>query len=269
MFENLESIQATLSPKNQKLIPILKKVFTDFKEHLLEDIQTKFDSMVTVLKEECLAVCNAKDEKIHSLEGKCKVLEDKITQLEERFDDEDAYIRRETLILSGEEVTRYHESENCADIVRKVIKDNLHIELKPEDISVSHRLGRKSVAQGPDKRSITAKFCRRDLKREILLAARSQKPRECYINESLTPLRQKISAALRRAKKRPNSTVSGHLTIDGRIFAWAKSSTPGERNTRHCINTIPALEDFCLKNLGCPASELLTQPPTARHTENA
>ena len=186
--------------------------------------------------------------------------------MEERFDDEDAYIRRETLIFSGDQITRHHENENCAEIVRKVLQENLHIEVKREDISVSHRLGRKSTAQGPDKRSITAKFCRRDLKREILIAARVQKPRECYVNESLTPLRQKIAAALRRAKKLPDSNVTGHLTIDGRIFAWAKSSVEGERNIRYCINTLPALEDFCQKHLGCPSSEILAQPASAQAT---
>ena len=205
-----------------------------------------------------MTVCNSKNEKINSLEHKCKSLEDKITQLEERFDDEDAYIRRETLVFSGDEILRHHANENCAEIVQKVLKDKLHIEIKRKEISVSHRLGRKQTSQGPDKRRITAKFCRRDMKREIILACRNQKPADLYVNESLTPLRQKIVGALSRARKRPGSKVTGLTTIDGRIFAWAKNNTPGERALRFCINTLPALEDFCQNHVGCPAAELLS-----------
>ena len=143
------------------------------------------------------------------------------------------------------------------EVVQKLLKDVLHIELKKEEISVTHRLGRKP-AQGPDTRSITAKFCRRDTKRDILIACRSQKPRVLYINESLTKLRQKISLALRKAKRKTSSPITGITTYDGRIFTWVQNDTPGERDLRCCINTLPALEDFCQRYLGYPAAELLS-----------
>ena len=257
MFDDLQNIQSSLSPNNQKLIPPLIKAFTDMKNEIISSLSEKFDDAISKMQEECLAVCNAKDEKISLLEDKCKTLQDKVTALEDRFDDEDAYIRRDSLIFSGDALQEHNQNQNCVEVVQKLLKDVLHIELKKEEISVTHRLGRKP-AQGPDSRSITAKFCRRDAKRDILLACRSQKPRILYIKESLTKLRQKIALALRKARRRPASPITAITTFDGRIFTWVKNNTEGERDLRCCINTLPALEDFCQRHLGYPAADLLS-----------
>ena len=259
MFGDLLNLQSTLSPNNQKLIPALIKVFSDFKTQLADEMKFQFSNMLSDLKEQCVT----KDQQISELQSKYKSLQDKVSKLENRFDDEDAYTRRESLIFSGDSVLKHHDNSNCIEVVQKVVKDCLKIELKKEDISVSHRLGPKSAAQGQDTRSIIVKFCRRDQKRDLLLACRSSKPRNLYLNECLTPLRRNIGAALRRAKKLPSSRVSGMTTIDGRIFVWGKSDLPGTRDSRHCVNTLQALEDFCMEFVGCHAADVLPRSTEA------
>ena len=147
-----------------------------------------------------------------------KTLNDRVGHLEEQIDDENAYSRRESLIFSGPAViSEILDNENCTPAVVKLLKSNLNIQINPNDISVSHRLGTKSNQQGPDKRSIIAKFCRRDLKRDILAAARRVKPSNFFVNESLTNVRQKINKALRAAKSKHPNVISGITTIEGRV----------------------------------------------------
>ena len=256
IFDQLLSIEPSLTKANQKIVPTLIKLFSDFKETLFHDLQDKFDRMVVALKEECTTVCNLKNEKIDRLEDHCKSLQEKVAKLEEKLEDEDAYIRRENLIVSGTAVVEFKENENCVEILRNVFREKLNVEVRKEDISVSHRLGRKPAAQGPDRRSLVVKFCRRDLKRDLLQACRRKKPENLYLNESLTPLRQKIAGALRRARKERPNVVSGTTTIDGRVFVWIKN---GANDLRHCVNSIESLEVFCQRNFGLPAAHFLTQ----------
>ena len=259
LFSALLTLQPSLSTNNQKLVPALIKVFSDFKTQMVDEMKFQFSSLLTELKQQCAD----KDQQIIVLQTQCKSLQDKVSKLEDRFDDEDAYTRRESLIFSGNSILKHHDNPNCIEVVQKVVKECLKIEIKKEDISVSHRLGPKSAAQGQDKRSIIAKFCRRDHKRDLILASRSLKPQNFFVNESLTPLRRKIGAALRRAKKLPHNRVSGMTTIDGRIFAWGKSTTEGTRDSRYCVNTLQALEDFCMDFAGCHAADVLPRSTEA------
>ena len=220
--------------------------------------------LVVQIREENKLVLTGMEEKISTLENDNRAMKAEITtlkknveNLQDRFDEEDSYIRRESLIFSGNAVTAHHSNEDCVLVVQTLLKDKLGHIVKKEDISVSHRLGRKTATQGPDKRSIIAKFCRRDLKRDLLQTCRNRKPVDFYLSESLTPLRQKLAATLRRIKKLPNSPLSGMTTLEGRIFAWVKKAEGETRDKRLCINTLPALEDFCQGYLKRPATEFL------------
>ena len=82
--------------------------------------------------------------------------------LEERAEDANAYERRDALIFSGDGVPTATIGENCTSILCKLIKDKLKLNIQQSDISTSHRLGRKSIAQGQDRRNLVMKFCRRD-----------------------------------------------------------------------------------------------------------
>ena len=90
------------------------------------------------------------------------------------LDDADACKCRDYAIFSGTAVPECNVRENCSEIVQGLIKNELKINVSNHDISTVHRLGPKPRTQEPDKRPIIAKFCRRDVKGEILVASRRQ-----------------------------------------------------------------------------------------------
>ena len=162
------------------------------------------------------------------------------------------------MIFSGNSVPEASHGEICSNIIQKLVQDELKIKLKPEDISVAHRLGKKPINQVPDKRGIIVKLCRRETKRELLMAKRSL-PRtnssSLFINESLTPKRNTILYALRQMKKAHPNIIAGCSSYDGRIYAYTKTtpdssafrettSSPATRNVRHLINIMLASPIF-------------------------
>ena len=194
------------------------------------------------------------------------------------MDEEDAYVRRDTIIFSGSAVPPVVNGEICANIVTDLAKDKLRMQIRDGDISTAHRLGKKPTTQGPDKRSIIVKLCRRDLKTEILQAKKnlvSTRNSTLYINESLTPRRSTILYTLRRIKRTHPSVVVGCSSFDGRVYAYTKpaptrssaqtqdgesataDSNQRPRNVRHLINTHDSLVNFCRKYVKQPLDNFL------------
>ena len=102
--------------------------------------------------------------------------------------------------------------------------------------------------QQVDSRNIIVKLCRRDLKGDILNACRQIKPKDIYINESLTPTRSKIMYILRTAKKKGQARIAGCSSFGGRVFAWVKPAMGEQRDQRTRrvpVNTRTELEAFC------------------------
>ena len=114
-----------------------------------------------------LAKLDEKNREIASLSEEVSFLRGRVSQLEEKIDEGDAYERRDTLIISGQGLPAVTEGENTTEIACNLIKNKLKINLIPTDISTSHRLGRKPQdAQRPDKRKLILKLCRSDLKKD-------------------------------------------------------------------------------------------------------
>lgn len=214
-----------------------------------------------------------KQEFIEKLEEKNKLVEDlrievdtlklKVSNMEEKLDDADAYERRDTLLFSGSDVPHGSDGENCANIVIDLVKDKLKLNLQRSDLSVCHRLGRKPVSQQPDKRNIVVKLCRRDLKADILYACRQVKP-NMYVNESLTPIRGTIMYVLRQMKKKFPDKVSGCSSLDGKVFAWVRPAGPavaGSRNARWPINSLLKLQQFSTDVLNTPLTSFIETWP--------
>ena len=155
----------------------------------------------------------------------------------------------------------YATGENCSAIVSGILKDKLNVNISLNDISVSHRLGRASGSQRPDRRSLIVKFCRRDMKTDVLRACKTVKPQGIFANESLTATRRSIHEVLRKAKK-DCPKISGTTTIDGSVYAWIKPPIPGAagaRDTRVMINTMLKLRSFFEDTLERPLENYLTR----------
>ena len=95
----------------------------------------------------------------------------------------------------------------------------------------------------------------------VLTAARRVKSSNLYINESLTPTREAISYALRKAKRAMPDKISGSNSFDGRVYVWVKPPDAAARSVRTPINTIEKLKKFCEQTLGRPMQDFLPNSP--------
>ena len=103
----------------------------------------------------------------------------------------------------------------------ETIKEHLKLNLKPEDISVAHRLG--TTQPGRD-RPVIVKFVNRSLKYETMGACIQLRPR-LYINESLTPKRLDIFKQVLAIRKQHREKFQQCFTKDGNIVVKLKHST--------------------------------------------
>ena len=185
-----------------------------------------------------------------------------MAKLEERIEEGESYERRDTLVFSGKTVPACSTSENVSNLVCSLIKENLKINIQPQEISLSHRLGSKSTSQKPDNRPLIAKFCRHDLKTDILVTARKIKFRDFYVNECLTPVQKTISYVLREMKREFPDKIAGSTTLDGRNYAWIKPprpDSPGAKNLKRRVSTRSELEQLCNNVLDKPLTHFLEE----------
>ena len=228
----------------------------------VEDFKAQFNDMFVEMKNEFLEITRSKDNRIQELEDEVTLLKNQLSKFEEKIEDQDAYERRDTLIISGDNVPVVTPNENCSQLVTELMRDNLNLTLNASEISVSHRLGPKPTSQKPDKRKIIIKLCRRDDKINIIRCARRVKPEKLFINESLTIQRQQVIMSLRKAKRQFPNLISGVTSIEGSVYAWTRptaTSTNTTRDTRHKINGFQQLENFCQNHLQLPSANFLSR----------
>ena len=204
-----------------------------------------------------------KDQRISKLETEVTELRERTQVLENELDENAAYMRRETLVMSGC-IPPATIGENCKATVIELLKQQVKLNIDPVDISVAHRLGAKAK-QGPDKRNIIFKLTRRELKYDILGACRQQRP-SYYINESLTPTRNKMLFTLRQARKKFPHKIRNLRTSDGSISAYlspsgapSKERLPFSQLRRINVNTRRQLEDFLSAELGTSLDDLAVE----------
>ena len=142
------------------------------------------------------------------------ILKKRVSRLEERVEKAEAYERKDTLVISGKNVSSVVPGENCVPLVCDLLKYALNV--SKTDLSTAHRIGPKPINQQQDNKSIIMKLCRRDVKADILNACRQLKPRDLYMNESLTPTRSTIMYMLRSAMKKNTQELLVELPlVDG------------------------------------------------------
>lgn len=225
----------------------------------IDDMKQFFKAELDNVKADFKVQLNEQAKIIGNLKSEISTLNKRVTKLEAYVDEEDSYERRDTVILSGEAVPNFSPNESCQEVLIKVVKDNLHLEITPGDISTVHRLGRKPDSNLPDKRSIIVKLTRRDLKREFCASARKLKrPSKLFVNESLTPKRSTIYKTLRSIKKDHGDLVTGCTTMDGRVYAFTPSGSANGRDRRHLVNTYESLSQFCNEFVHRPIENFLS-----------
>ena len=232
----------------------LQTALNDSTEDLKSYIKSEIDKASKDLHKRILSQAT----EIKQLKTEVLSLRQKVDKLENYIDEEDNYERRDTLIFSGEKVPLYDASENISSVLIDVVKTNLNIDLSSNDLNTIHRLGRRPDSGQPDKRSIIAKFVRRDTKQKLIMASKKLKrPTKLYINESLTPRRSAIFRTLRKIKKDHSDLVCGCTTVDGKVYAFTPGASADTRDRRHLVNTYAALTSFCADFVKKPVQEFM------------
>ena len=194
-----------------------------------------------------------------------KKMRDRLNVLEDQVDSNSAYERRDCLIVSGG-VPEVTEGENCSKIITQLIREKLRIQMKPDDITSAHRIGRKPINQASDRRSIIIKLCRRDMKKDILAACRQLRP-PFYVNESLTPTRSQVMFVLRKARGDHSDKFRTPRSYDGNVNAYvpmpgAKPQDQLTRARRVVVNSRRALDELLLEHIGCTSEKYVKDWPT-------
>jgi len=234
----------------------------DHPEVDISDLSEDGKKIVRCLTSYFDSLLRSKLRQIDTMETHIRTLETRVQRLEEVVDDAAAYERRDTLIISGN-VPRVVAGENCKAIVTNMLRDRVQLVVSDVDISLAHRIGTKSKKQGPDVRRIMFKLVRRDLKNDILNACKSIRP-DFYINESLTPNRDKIYFILRKAAKKYPKVIHHCKTFDGNVvvFLQPPMQTRGpSRLQKVTVNTREKLQDFLGRFLSSSLADLEVEWP--------
>lgn len=218
-------------------------------------ITDKFESALRDLE----AKLKKRDEKIDMLEQQITTLKSKNLDLCERMDDLESLERRDMLVLSDDSVPPTTAGENTARVAIDILKLKLNYELKPDDLLTAFRIGKKTINQTVDKRSIVVKLRDRDMKHDLLMSARRVKPVKLYLNENLTPGRSTLLYVLRQVKKTHPEKIDACGSYDGRIYVWLRSTLPGAKNTKVFLNSETKLQSFLEKSIGVQIHEFLSK----------
>lgn len=219
-----------------------------------------FEGRMTEMIKDLQVKMAAKNTKMDEMATEIVALKKKVMILEDKLEDTEAYEKRDTVVVSGSSLPDGTESEDTSDIFTSLVKDKVGVIIKPSDISVAHRLGRKTQTQGPDRRNLIVKLCRREKKHDLMKACKTVKPPNLFINESLTRTRATALYGLRQAKKKYPDKISGYSTYDGKVYAWLKPpnpTLPHAKNSKMMVNTKERFYDLCDKTLNCNPLELV------------
>lgn len=202
----ITDLLASLPKDSKTLVKIMKVIITK-----------QFRAEMEMLREEI----NKRDFVIQELSDELKDLKDHVSTLESHIDRVEQYERRDTIIVSGPSLPAEAPTEDATSVVLATMKDQLKLVIKPEDVSVSHRLG----ASQPDRnRPIIVKLVNRSLKQDIVNACIQLKPK-LYVNESLTPRRLELFKKVLAIRKVHRDKFQQCHTKDGNIIVKLKHST--------------------------------------------
>ena len=219
------------------------------------ELQASFKAETEALKQAFDVKINEQAIKITDLQATVDLLSVKLSKIEKKCEDEDAYKRRDVVVISGAKIPLVSPHENCTEIAISQLKSELNVDLSHGDISTAHRLG-KVKPNVEDRRNIVIKLCRRDDKRKVMDASRRVKPVNFYVSEHLTPMRNTIMYALRMMKKKNGSRVVGCFSYNGQVYAWVKPPN-GTEAMKVEVESRNKLEHVSLTFAGAPLTQFV------------
>lgn len=200
------------------------------------------------------------DQENTRLGAKLRDTRNELEQIKETLNDMEQYIRRDCLEIRG---VPLHKDEDTNEIVRKV-GHIMDLDIRPEDISVSHRLPSRadsassnngSNGTGPSKdqkhQSIIVKFVRRDVRDSFYKSRKSlrnkstkdlgylrHQPQNVFVSESLTSRNHLLfNKCLQKRKELKYKFIWTHY---GKILLRKDGSSPAI-----CIKSEEDIKKIC------------------------
>ena len=207
---------------------------------------TKYDDSLR-LKNIQIAVLTEQNAQLHTklnrLEERLNAQEKDIKDLFNKTDENDQYERRDTIIISGDELPDEVADEDPAQVVVSTLNRVLGLHTATGDINVAHRLGRKQITSRGEstskhKRPIIVKLHSRMLKSNIIKQCITRRPK-LYVNESLTPVRRAIYRRFLGIRREHKGLIAQLHTSDGSIVVKLKDEID-----RHVISSDSSLQHF-------------------------
>ena len=236
--------------KNDEFVQLIDDIVSKAMDKRLADINQQLHSLQITLREiqteknqlvnevqQLKKVIEGKDERICVLEGKVHDIqcenekqsssseslsrklerqENHISALEQSEEQMQQYSRRNCIRIFG---IREEQAENTDDIVCRLAREKLEVNIKKEDIDRSHRVGRKSTTKP---RGIIVKLVSYRTRQEIMSKRRKLKNTGLSIHEELTKKNQKLLEETKNHSKTHNA-----WSKDGRIIALIDASNGG------------------------------------------
>ena len=199
----------TAALKSSDIVSQLKQITLPNRDEFADLISSELHKQLKPIKDEL----QAKDQEIKLLKRTIAEQNDKLDQLEQHG-------QRDSLRISG--IPEVEESDDTdAAIITLCAAIKVDPPVQPEDIAVSHRVGK--AAEGKP-RPVLVKFATRNIRERVFRAKKNIKTerekneslKHIYINEDLTRLRANLA---RRARScRNDGHIQDTWTIYGKVM---------------------------------------------------
>ena len=206
----MANFEEKLNAFNSKLHNLLKnnsvpkwfKPFVEVIQTFGKEVRFEFDKLEAssaVQKTVTENLCSDRD-----------LLKASIVSLEEELDDQQQYSRRTCLLIHGVKETPREDTDN---IVLGVMDDKLGLKMSINEVTRTHRIGRKRTGEAAKPRPIIARFLSYRQRKAVFDRKKNLKGQGIVITESLTKNRFSLLNSCFQTFDKKNV-----WTLDGRIY---------------------------------------------------
>ena len=233
MLVEIQTTVATILRENQELKQEILELKSALNANQRETNLTKAEKANDMLRNE-----------LNHTRMKLKYHIEEMNNLEEKYDDLEQYSRKNSLEILGVPEGAYTSTDEV--VIR--IGEAINVDIKPEDIEISHKLKRKTT------KPVIVKFVSHKVKSLLYIARTklknvktsdvfpsyafaSREDQRIFINENLTNYRRELFWKANKMKK--DNMITSTWTMDGKIFV--KTSPSGAPVRIYCVEDLDDL----------------------------
>ena len=223
MDELKQFIKESVESVVQNIIPVefhtLRESINDSIERAVSGIESRVseaESRLETVEKENVNITKTIDD----LQQKTAVMENNIKKALIHCNNNEQYSRRESVRIYGlplpsVDISGRKPVDNCQDLMIRIAKESLGIDLSPNDVVAAHRVGKVKNNLQP----VIVKFQSRKVRDKVIMKRKLLKGSAVSIHEDLTKLNVSL---LNRLDSSPG--ISKSWSWMGKIWAIAKGS---------------------------------------------